>query len=288
MRNLIPGRKSCHSNNQDWATNFMSKVIAAVHAPGASGNQIRVLEQKLESFLNTMGFVHKKVFTGTDPVILIDDIEKAGNPLTLIIGWGLAEKPSWMRWAYKLKTSRTIMQFIALDLFEQHNGSRVLVVPNARVGEYWRHKSWQTNCKLFLKGLYVNTPQPYGLKRVPTKNPLNGGRSRTCRHKLAPGPPNEVAIVRLIFSLFVDHGYSLTDISNLLNAQSIKAPHRSNFWNIRKVRSIIESAVYIGSNQFGACFKHDVFPPLIDHPRFCAAQAKLYGKIHTAICDPTL
>ena len=90
-------------------------------------------------------------------------------------------------------------------------------------------------------------------------------------------------IVRLVFSLFVDFGYTLTEISNLLNAEGVKAPHNSKIWNGRKLKSLVESAVYIGSNQFGACLKHDVFPALIDRSTFCAAQAKIYKRDASAL-----
>ncbi len=199
-------------------------------------------------------------------------------PSTLIIGWGLSERPCWAKWAYEIKTSQTIKLIIAVDLYEQcGTNGRVLVVPNKKPGSYWRHKSWQTRCKLFLNGCYVSYVAPYGMKRIP-KDIYNDGLTVSNRHILVPGLQQEIEIVRLIFNLFVNHGYTMTEISNLLNAQGIKAPNRSKIWSGKKIKSLVTSVIYIGSNQYGACVKHNVFPALIDRSTFYAAQAKIYGK----------
>jgi hypothetical protein len=77
-----------------------------------------------------------------------------------------------------------------------------------------------------------------------------------------------------MFDLYVNHGYTMADITNLLNAQGVSAANKSKVWNPKKVKNIITSVFYIGSNQFGACIKHNVFPAIIDRSIFYAAQAR--------------
>lgn len=228
--------------------------------------------------MKRMNFHPKRI--GFNPYSVIDmtKIKKEGNPLTLIIGWGLSEKPRWTKWAYEIKISPVIKLFIAVDLYDRYGAmGRVLMLSNGKGGSYWRNKSWQTRCKLFLNDCYVSYVAPYGMKRIP-KYAYNDDITGSFHYILVPGSRQEIEIVRLIFNLFVNHGYTMTEISNLLNAQGIEAPNKSKIWSCKKVKSLVTSAVYIGSNQYGACVKHNVFPALIDRSTFYAAQAKIHGK----------
>ena len=256
----------------------MIKTTAIIHASGANKSQIEILIKKLKRFTERINFCPNEIRVNASRLTDIIIPENYNIPSTLIVGWGLAEKPSWTRWLYEVKTSKIIKLFIAIDLYERHgNNGRVLMVPNLKAGNYWRYKSWQTRCKLFLKGYYVSTFTPYGMKRIP-KDIFNDGFTVSKHHILIPGSSQEIEIVRLIFDLFVSHGYTNTEISNLLNAQGIKAPNKSKTWNSKKIKSLMSSPVYIGSNQYGACLKHDVFPALIDRSTFCAAQARIYER----------
>jgi hypothetical protein len=257
----------------------MTNTLTIVHAPGTNSMQTQVLEKKLESIMKELNICQENVLINLDPGIDLEAIEKSENPRTLIIGWGLSKEPCWTPWIYALKTSTTINRFIAIDLYDRHEKTRRLLMdPDIKTGRYWRHKSWETQCKLFLKGCWVSHVTPYGMQRRPTMDPFTTGYTGINRHRLSPGLPPQTEIVRLIFSLFADHDYTMTEISNLLNAQGIDAPHNSNFWNIKKVKTILESIVYIGSNSFGACLNHNVFPPLLDRSIFCAALSKIHGK----------
>jgi len=256
----------------------MLKTTAIIHALGANNSQLEILVKKLECFTERMNFYPNQIRVNASPVIDIINPENDDISSTLIIGWGLSEKPCWAKWSYEIKTSQVIRLFIAVDLYEQYGAKgRVLMVPNLKAGNYWRHKSWQTRCKLFLNGCYVSNFAPYGMKRIP-KHVYNDDLTVSNHHILVPGLQQEIEIVCLIFNLFVNYGYTITEISNLLNAQGIKAPNKRKTWSGKKIKSLMSSAVYIGSNQYGACVKHNVFPALIDRSTFCAAQAKIYGK----------
>jgi hypothetical protein len=260
----------------------MIKTTAIIHASGANRSELEILIKKLKRFTERINFYPNVIRVNASPSTDIIIPDNNDFPSTLIIGWGLAEKPRWTKWSYEIKTSKVIKLFIAIDLYERHgNNGRVLIVPNLKMGNYWRHKSWQTRCKLFLKDYYVHVLAPYGMKRIP-KDIFNDGLRVSNHHILVPGSPQEIEIVRLIFDLFVSHDYTITEISNLLNAQGIKAPNKSKIWSSKKIKSLMSSPVYIGSNQYGACVKHNVFPALIDRSTFCAAQAKIYEKERVA------
>lgn len=257
----------------------MLKTVTVVHAVGANNSQLEILAKKMRCFLKGMNFYSHDIRVNASPVIYMNNSGNDDIPSTLIIGWGLSERPCWEKWAYEIKTSPVIRLFIAVDLYERYEANaRVLIMPDVKRGNYWRHKSWQTRCKLFLNGCYVSYVAPYGMKRIP-KDVYDDGLTVSIRYMLVPGLQQEIEIVRLIFNLFVNHSYTMTEISNLLNAQGIMAPNRSKIWSGKKIKSLMTSVVYIGSNQYGACMKHNVFPALIDRSTFCAAQAKIYGKV---------
>ena len=256
----------------------MIKTTAIIHASGVNRTELDILIKKLKRFTERINLHPNEIRVNASPVKDITITENTDLPSTLIIGWGLAEKPRWTKWSYEINTSKVIKLFIAIDLYEKDGvNGRVLIVPNLKAGKYWRYKSWQTRCKLFLEGCYVSTFAPYGMKRIP-KDIFNDELMAFNPHILVPGSPQEIEIVRLIFDLFVIHNYTITEISNLLNAQGVKAPNKSKIWSGKKIKSLMSSPAYIGSNQYGACVKHKVFPALIDRSTFCAAQAKIYGK----------
>jgi hypothetical protein len=133
----------------------MFKTTAIVHAPGAENSQLRVMVKKLKSFLERMNFYQPDIRINNYPLLDMDLPQLYRNPSNLIIGWGLVEKPDWSGLEYVIKTSSAIRIFIAIDLYETYGRyGRVLLVPNLKSGRYWRHKSWQSKCKQFLKGRF--------------------------------------------------------------------------------------------------------------------------------------
>jgi len=255
----------------------MPKSVAILYVPDSRDSDVEVLLEMLKRFMETLNLYPDKIKVTNRSEVNPRIVEKDNAPNILIIGWGLSDKPSWNRWSYEINTSSKIKIFIAIDLFHQDgNGIRVLFRPKTK-GSYWRHKSWQTRCKLFLDDCFVSYVAPYGMQRIP-KSIYADSFVFSKRYILAPGSEQEIEIVRLIFNLFVDHGYTLTEIANLLNAQGVRAPNKSKIWSGKKLKSLMTSVVYIGSNQYGACVKHDVFPALIERPTFCAAQTQIYKR----------
>jgi hypothetical protein len=257
----------------------MLNTVAIVHAPDVDKPELRILLKKLEVFVERMKFFQSQTRINASHEIDMNLIGNPSLPMTLIIGWGKVDKPDWSGLEYAIKTSSAIRVFIAIDLFEtlgEHG--RVLMVPNLKYGRYWQRKTWQIKCKHFLKGSYISCFVPYGMRRMPFLDGYNENFALSSHYTLVPGAAHEIEIVRLIFDLYANHGYTLTDLANLLNAQRVTPPYNGKAWNPRKIKTIIASPVYIGSNQFGVCMKHNVFPALIDRSTFCTAQYRIYRK----------
>ena len=255
----------------------MLKTTAIVHAPGVDNSSLGIMVKKLKRFVERMNF-HQPDFRINNNSVIDTGFPRINrNASNLIIGWGLIEKPDWSNLAYAVKTSSEIRIFIGIDLYETSGRyGRLLIEPALKHGHYWRHKSWQSKCKRFLNGCFLSYLAPFGMKRVRKASPFNSDYGISNYYTLVPGTTQEIEIVRLMFDLYVNHGYTFTNISNLLNAQGVAAPNKCNVWNPKKVKNILTSVVYIGSNQFGACIKHNVFPAIIDRSIFYAAQAKIY------------
>jgi len=254
----------------------MPRTLAIVHAPGAKQAQLNMLVEKFRDFINQIDFNGTDIKINPEPLSRLGQIGLKEEIGTLIVGWGLSSKPTWGWWMNEIPLSKSVRQLIAVDLFERHRfDGRKLDVPRIHAGKYWSKKTRQNNFQLFLEGYYIKPVAPYAMRRVPVKKSQPKNRSSRRRYVLEPGDPEKVEIVRLIFELFVIHDYTLTDICNLLNSQGVKSPLKSNTWKTRVVRTILESKIYIGANEFCGCVKHGVFPSFIDKSIFFEAQAKI-------------
>ena len=256
----------------------MSKIITILHAPGAGSSQVMTFYLKLRDFIDQieLHFTDLRIFT--QPEAGINEIEKEKDVQTLIVGWAVTKKPNLKQWARIILRSQMVTQFIPLDLIDRHGDvASATSVVHDNAGD-WGSKTQRTKLKLFLRGFYLNAFAPFGLRLLPKNDRLiNQPSYRSCR-LLEPGSPDEIEIVRLIFRLFVDHDYCFTEVSNLLNVQKIKPPQNKRSWTPRTVKDILQSTVYIGTNHFRGCIKHDVFSPLIDRSVFFQAQNKIFDK----------
>lgn len=144
--------------------------------------------------------------------------------LTVIIGWGLKEKPSWETIIPRPKSLDSVRQLIAIDLFERKGlDGRVLEKPLINAGKFWSRRMQLNNQTLFLEGNFLQASTPYDLKRVELVCAGNNTKSPIPLFAFEPGDSSEVEIIRMIFELFVDHDHNRSEICNLLNAQEVKA-----------------------------------------------------------------
>jgi DNA invertase Pin-like site-specific DNA recombinase len=122
----------------------------------------------------------------------------------------------------------------------------------------------RTQRGLGAKGYWMGGPVGYGLRRQVVGVRGEPGRIlhlgerialRGERVVLVPGPPEELAVVRQIFQLFVEDGLSVREIVARLNTAGIAAADGVR-WTAARVRSLLRNEAYIGVNVIGKCRHH--------------------------------
>ena len=73
---------------------------------------------------------------------------------------------------------------------------------------------------------------------------------RGCHVRLVPGPATEVALVRRIFRLFGNRGWSRTRIAETLNREGVKNPN-SELWTYGSIRRLLKCESYVGDYVYG-------------------------------------
>jgi DNA invertase Pin-like site-specific DNA recombinase len=170
-------------------------------------------------------------------------------------------------------------------------------------GEYLRELSTKVfagQCRIVQKGYKAGGPCGYGLRRLlltPDGDPkmvLHRGERKsliTERVTYVPGPPDEIRVVKRIYSLFLDSRLNCHAIARWLNKRGL--PREEGYkWNGQMIHTILSHEKYIGSIVFnqksgrlGARFKsnpreqwvirRNSFPPIISRSRFELAQRRL-------------
>ena len=134
-------------------------------------------------------------------------------------------------------------------------------VKRAMAGEYSRElsaKVFAGQCRLIELGYRQGGAAGYGLRRMlldqqgQAKGILTHGQQKslqTDRVVLVPGPPEEVAIVREIYRLFVDEGKVESEIVSSLNARGI-VTDLGRSWTRGTVHQVLTNEKYIGNNLY--------------------------------------
>jgi DNA invertase Pin-like site-specific DNA recombinase len=167
-------------------------------------------------------------------------------------------------------------------------------------GEYSRDLSAKVSaaqCRLAALGYHQGGPVGYGLRRVvvddrgTVKGPLRKGEAKTRLEDhvaVVPGPRQELAVVRRIFSDFVSSALSISEITRRLNAD----PALGEEWSFYRVKHVLQNEAYIGHVVFGRRtttmrnpVKHipshlwvrytSAFPPIVPDALFSAAAERL-------------
>jgi DNA invertase Pin-like site-specific DNA recombinase len=132
-------------------------------------------------------------------------------------------------------------------------------IKRAMAGEYSRElsvKVFAGQARLLKLGLKIGGPVEYGLRRMlvdhtgAPKFILARGEYKsmqTDRVIAVLGPPEEVKIVRWIFSTFVNKKRSESEIAELLNKKCI-VTNRKRRWTYTVVRRILRNESYIGNS----------------------------------------
>jgi len=170
----------------------------------------------------------------------------------------------------------------------------------AMAGEYSRElsvKVFNGQCRLIELGFRQGGSPGFGLRRLlvdehrTPKAQLSRGEHKslqTDRVILAPGPPQEIEIVRRIYRKFVVDQCSESEIASLLNADGV-ATDLGRPWTRGVVHQVLTNEKYIGNNVYNrVSFKlkakrvynppdawvraEGAFPNIVDRDFFDAAQ----------------
>ena len=248
------------------------KVVAALYGPHADTIAGLAFQRKLTMLLDEVGLRPQEMHGQIDVTQLRESCAGEANA-TLVIGWGRTDPPAWGELFRRGLEEVPFAQFMGLDLYERvRTDGRALSRPRFGAGSFWSRRVRQGLWDRFLAGHVVHARTMYGLKRV--QEPAKGRRADR-RVAIAPGDPEEVAIVRFIFQKFAHEHLSRTAICRLLNAQRVAPPARGRAWHSAAVDRILTNDLYIGASRFRDCVKYDVFPGMIDKATFFLAQAHL-------------
>lgn len=134
-------------------------------------------------------------------------------------------------------------------------------IKRAMAGEFSRElsaKVFAGQCRSVSKGFYVGSSPGYGLRRMAVDDRGNARRMMTAgdrkaittdRTILVPGPPQEVVVVRDIYSMFLDQKFSINEIARQLNDRKI-ANASGRIWKPVAVRDVLANPKYKGTAVF--------------------------------------
>ena len=188
-------------------------------------------------------------------------------------------------------------------------------VKRAMAGEYSRElsaKVFKGQCRLIELGFRQGGPAGYGLRRLlldqagKPKTQLQPGEQKslqTDRVVLVPGPPEERAVVRRIYRLFVYEGYTEKQIAVELNHAEVFG-EKNRPWTRGMIHQVLTNEKYVGHNVFNRISyklkkkrvrnppqmwvrRDGAFEAVVDMEDFAAAQ-KLILDRHQRVSDEEL
>lgn len=218
---------------------------------------------------------------------------------------------------YICKRAGITVQYCA-EQFE-NDGSPVSTivkgVKRAMAGEYSRElsaKVFKGQCRLIELGFRQGGAAGYGLRRLlidqagKPKTELQPGEQKslqTDRVVLVPGPPDERAVVRRIYRLFVAEGYTERQIAGELNRAGIFG-ELGRDWTRGMIHQVLTNEKYVGNNVYNKIsFKlkkkrvknppqmwvrrNEAFDAVVDMVDFTAAQEIILER-HKRVSDTEL
>jgi DNA invertase Pin-like site-specific DNA recombinase len=181
-------------------------------------------------------------------------------------------------------------------------------VKRAMAGEYSRElsaKVFAGQCRLIGLGFRQGGPAGFGLRRVLldqsglVKTELKRGEHKslqTDRVVLRPGPEEEVRIVRLMYTWFVEQGVVEGEIASRLNIMGVLTDLERS-WTRGTVHEVLTNEKYIGNNVFNRVSfklkrervvnppellvrKEEAFPAIVEPELFFMAQGIIRARSH--------
>ena len=218
---------------------------------------------------------------------------------------------------YICKRAGITVQYCA-EQFE-NDGSPVSTivkgVKRAMAGEYSRElsaKVFKGQCRLIELGFRQGGAAGYGLRRLlidqagKPKAELQPGEQKslqTDRVVLVPGPPEERAVVRRIYRLFVADGYNERQIAAELNRAGVLA-ELGRDWTRGMIHQVLTNEKYVGNNVYNKISyklkkkrvrnppqmwvrRDEAFDAVVDMVDFTTAQAIILER-HKRVSDAEL
>jgi DNA invertase Pin-like site-specific DNA recombinase len=100
------------------------------------------------------------------------------------------------------------------------------------------------------RGQFLGCPVPYGFRlQVETDE---RGRRLKGQSKLIPGPEREVEVVRLIFCLYGEQGFSIGDIVAELHRRGVASPEGREWWTKSTLAHVLRNRRYVGDNRWNS------------------------------------
>lgn len=255
---------------------------------------------------------------------LLDDIEQGRADFEVLLVYdvsrfGRFQDPDEAA-LYELQCKRAgITVHYVAEQFENDGtiGSSIIkTVKRAMAGEYSRElsvKVFAGQANLIGLGFRQGGAPGFGLRRMLVdQSGAPKGELARCQHKsiatdriiLVPGPDDEIAIVREIYSDFADHGRSEREIAEHLNGRGVLSD-LGRRWTRGTIHEILINEKYIGNNVWGRTSfklkrKHvrnsqsdwirsdGAFAPIVDQTMFDRANAIIAARSNRLSDDEML
>jgi DNA invertase Pin-like site-specific DNA recombinase len=201
---------------------------------------------------------------------LLDDIEKGRADFEVLLVYDVSrfgrfqDPDEAAQYELQCKRAGIAVHYVA-EQFENDGtiGSSIIkTVKRAMAGEYSRElsvKVFAGQANLISLGFRQGGAPGFGLRRMLVdQSGSPKGELARCEHKsiatdriiLVPGPEDEIAIVRGVYSDFAEHGQSEREIAEQLNARGILSD-LGRRWTRGTIHEILINEKYIGNNVWG-------------------------------------
>jgi DNA invertase Pin-like site-specific DNA recombinase len=248
------------TEHQKYSTENQADAIA-VYAARRGFEVVRTYEDSGKSGLRLDGRIALQA--------LIDDVRSGRADFDVILvydvsRWGRFQDADESAYYEFICREAGISVHYCAEQFENDGSLSATIIKSmkrAMAGEYSRElsaKVFAGQCRLITLGFRQGGQAGFGLRRqlvdecrIP-KGELALGEQKslqTDRVILTPGPPEEVAIVRRLYRLFVLQRRSETDIAAQLNAEGVMTD-LGRPWTRATVHQILTNEKYIGNNVY--------------------------------------
>lgn len=101
------------------------------------------------------------------------------------------------------------------------------------------------------------------------------GYAKAPCHRLQPGEPSKVGLIRFIFDCYTKYAMSRGEICHLLNAEDVSTHGLYRTWNAHATSTILADVRYGGGLRLGPFIHRDCHPPIINGDLFHDTQKRL-------------